>query len=99
MAYTLKYVGETAVNDLLKLEAWIEVRERMEMGVVIVCEAGMDWLTDDGVRLMPGSREEWIGFHRVFCGFLDRLGLVYEVLPCEVTEHQERVEFVLSRLR
>jgi hypothetical protein len=83
----------------MKSPEWLEVRQRMDNAVVIVCEAGMEWLIDDGVRLMPGSREEWIGFHQAFCMFLDALGLRYEVLPCSVTSHSERVEFVLARLR
>ncbi len=68
-----------------------------EEAVVIVCEAGADWLTDDGVRLMPGSREDWVGFHHFFCQCLDDWGLTYEVLPCDVTSLAERVAFVLRR--
>ena len=65
--------------------------------MVIVCEAGAEWLTDDGVRLMPENREDWIGFHQLFCNCLGDLGLKYEVLPCDVTSIHERVAFVLER--
>jgi hypothetical protein len=36
---------------------------------------GVDWLTDDAVRLMPEGRYDWIGFQQLFCGCLDDLGL------------------------
>jgi hypothetical protein len=59
----------------------------MERGLVVVCEAGpglAGWLANDGVRLMPRDLEEWVGFHRLFCGFLDEEGVPYEVLPAEI---------------
>ena len=65
--------------------------------MIIVCEAGADWLTDDGVRLMPENREDWIEFHQLFCSCLDASGLDYEVLPSNVTSLRERVAFVLRR--
>ena len=68
----------------------------MGRSVVIVCEAGTDWLTDDGVRLMPESREDWISFHRLFCCCLDDLGLKYKILRYDVTSIEERVAFVLG---
>jgi nicotinamide riboside kinase len=95
--YTRKYVSKDAESDLIKSPEWLELRERMRKSVVIVCEAGADWLTADGVRLMPESREDWIGFHQLFCRCLDDLGLNYEVLPCEVACLHERVAFVLER--
>lgn len=71
----------------------------MKDSVVIVCQAGADWLLDDGVRLMPENREAWIQFHRLFCSCLDEWGLDYEVVPCTLIDIDKRVEFVLERWR
>ncbi|KAI9759403.1 MAG: hypothetical protein M1840_003362 [Geoglossum simile] len=97
IVYAQKYVSGDAAEGLVGSAEWLELRERLKKSVVIVCEAGADWLTDDGVRLMPVSREEWVGFHRLFCNCLDDWGLRYEVLPCGVTNLNERIEFVLGR--
>jgi predicted ATPase len=96
LVYTRKYVGEDAVNGLIKSEEWLELKERMGESVVIVCEAGANWLMDDGVRLMPESQDDWVSFHQFFCRCLDDWGLSYEVLPCEMTSLLDRVRFVLS---
>jgi nicotinamide riboside kinase len=97
IVYARRYGNKDAESALIKSPEWLELRERMRKSVVIVCEAGAEWLTDDGVRLMPESREDWIGFHQLFCSCLDDLGLNYEVLPCNVTSLHERVTFVLER--
>lgn len=97
LVYTRKYVGEDAANDLVKSAEWLELGKRMEKSVVIVCEAGANWLTDDGVRLMPESTDAWISFHQFFCHCLDDWGMSYEVLPCDMTSLRERVRFVLER--
>lgn len=98
IVYAQKYVSEEAAYTLTKSPAWIELRERMRESVVIVCEAGADWLTDDGVRLMPNNPEEWIEFHVFFCSCMDAWGLKYEVLPCKMVAIEERVGFVLDHL-
>jgi nicotinamide riboside kinase len=97
IVFARKYVGENAATDLIKSAEWLGLRERMRKSVVIVCEAGADWLTDDGVRLMPGSKEDWVGFHHLFCQCLDDWGLTYEILRCDVTSLPERVAFVLGK--
>jgi predicted ATPase len=97
IVYARKYVNEDAASDLIRSAGWLELRDRMRNSVVVVCEAGADWLTDDGVRLMPKDRAEWIRFHQLFCSCLDDWGLNYEVLPYEVSNLHERVTFVLER--
>ncbi|KAL2177637.1 AAA domain-containing protein [Thermothelomyces heterothallicus CBS 202.75] len=100
IAYSLRYVGHEAARALAKTEEWVELKERMRQSVVIICEAGKGvagWLKDDGVRLMPVDLEEWVGFHRGFCEFLDGEGVRYEVLTADVATHEERVDFVLKR--
>lgn len=69
----------------------------MAASLVIVCEAGVDWLVDDGVRLMPLDSKEWAQLHGEFCGVLGDVGLDYHVLPAGVRDLDERVRFVLTR--
>jgi len=69
----------------------------MKTSLVFVCEAGANWLVDDGVRLMPGSWDEWMNTHQLFCCCLDELELQYEVIACHVTDVNERVRFVLEK--
>jgi nicotinamide riboside kinase len=97
IVYARRYVSEDAATELLKSEEWRELCERMREGLVIVCEAGADWLRDDGVRLMPEDREDWIAFHKLFRSCLDEMELKHCVLPLNVTNIRERVEFVLTR--
>jgi hypothetical protein len=51
IVYARKYASKGAESYLINSTEWSELRERMGKSVVIVCEAGADWLTDDGVRL------------------------------------------------
>lgn len=95
IVYAKKYVGHDAANDFLRSQEWLDLKGRMNKSLVIVCEAGADWLTDDGVRLMPESKDEWVGFHQLFCQSLGDWGVQFQVLPCNVTIRQERVAFIL----
>lgn len=103
IAYAARYVGADAARDVLVASAeWRELRGRMREAVVVVCEAGEGvegWLRDDGVRLMPVDLGEWVGFHGLFCGFLEGEGVRFEVLSAEVGGLEERVRFVLERWR
>ncbi|KAK3294347.1 uncharacterized protein B0H64DRAFT_433528 [Chaetomium fimeti] len=102
IAYALRYAGPEAGRELAGTAAWAELRARMRASLVVVCEAGLaaaGWLRDDGVRLMPEDVEEWVGFHGVFCRFLEAEGVPYEVLDARVGGHEERVRFVLERWR
>lgn len=73
------------------------MKERMGKSWVVVGEPGAEWLVDDGVRLMPETREAGVQFHELFCGCLEDLGLVCEVLPCTVGDIAERVDLVMNR--
>ncbi|KAK0611323.1 AAA domain-containing protein [Immersiella caudata] len=99
IAYALQYVGQEGAEGLLKGEEWAELKRRMEASLVVVCEAGVDWLRDDGVRLMPESDGQWKEFHELFCGLLDKEGLNYAMLPRTVLDLSERSRFVLSAWR
>lgn len=99
MVYARRYVGTEAAAEMMRSAEWLELKGRISASLVIVCEAGMGWLQDDGVRLIPEDREDWIRLHELFCGMLDEAGLPYDVLPSNITDIAGRVEFILSRWR
>ena len=94
--YAKRYVGLDAAELMTKTEIWGILRERMSRSLIIVCEAGMDWLTDDGVRLMPADQADWIAFHDLFCSSLQEAGLEFGVLPRTMKDIKQRVDFVLN---
>ena len=96
IVYTKRYAGEEGARELTRTKMWGELKERMEHSLIVVCEAGADWLVDDGVRLMPENREDWVAFHNLFCSSLKDAGLEYVVVPYEMKDMAERVRFVLS---
>ena len=97
IVYTRRYVGEEEAKSLMRMEIWRELKERMQRSLVVVCEAGADWLIDDGVRLMPKDKKDWVAFHELFCESLKDEELDFIVLPREVKDLAERVRFVLDR--
>ncbi|KAL8792008.1 MAG: hypothetical protein Q9195_005426 [Heterodermia aff. obscurata] len=94
--YAKKYVGSNAAELMMGTEIWRNLRERMSRSLIIVCEAGMDWLTDDGVRLMPVDKADWIAFHELFCNTIREVELDFSVLPRSMKDIEQRVDFVLS---
>lgn len=99
VVYARRYVGEAAAQDLMKSDAWIGLKGRLKQSLIIVCEAGVDWLIDDGVRLMPQDQEDWMKFHDMFCTTLDTLGLKYITIPRGLSDLGKRVDFVLQHWR
>ncbi|MCJ1375271.1 hypothetical protein MMC20_006505 [Loxospora ochrophaea] len=99
IVYARRYVGDKAADELLESDAFIELKDRMQQALVVVCEAGADWLKDDGVRLMPESKKDWVGFHRLFCASLEDAAIRHVVLPCTTTDLTERLDFVLQKWR
>ncbi|KAK4182257.1 AAA domain-containing protein [Podospora australis] len=99
IVYARKYVAEELWIALLQSPEWIEMRERMILSTVIVCEAGgeaQNWLVDDGVRLMPQDEEDWIKVDEGFYNLLDREEIPYHVLSSSISGHPERIEFVVG---
>ena len=94
--YASRYVGSDAAELMTRTELWRDLRERMSRSLIIVCEAGMDWLTDDGVRLMPADKADWTAFHDLFCTFLQEAQLDFAVLPRSMKDIEQRVDFVLN---
>ncbi|KAI0970737.1 AAA domain-containing protein [Xylaria arbuscula] len=97
IVYARKYVGKKAGDALASSAQWTEMRDRMAKSLVILCEARVDWLTDDGVRLMPLDSAEWWKLHTEFGLVLADAGLQYHVLPSQIMDTSERVQFVLAR--
>lgn len=66
---------------------------------MIVCESGVDWLVNDGVRLMPESADEWRQLHERFVRVLEEQRIPFKVLRKEVRELRDRVDFVVCCLK
>ncbi|KAI2642306.1 AAA domain-containing protein [Xylaria nigripes] len=96
VVYARKYVGTEAADALRAAPHWVKMRDRMARSLVVVCEAGVGWLTDDGVRLMPLDQAEWLGVHEEFCALLADAGLEYHILPSSVGSREDRLQFVLG---
>ncbi|MCJ1257533.1 hypothetical protein MMC24_005359 [Lignoscripta atroalba] len=94
--YTKRYVGDDAARELMSTMTWLELEKSMRRSLIVVCEAGAEWLFDDGVRLMPENVGEWIAFHKLFCASLDVVGLSYVVMPSALIDLDERVHFVVA---
>lgn len=96
--YAMRYVGSDEAETLMGTRHWQELKTRMSGSLIVVCEAGIDWLNDDGVRLMPVDKEDWIAFHDLFCQTLKKAGMSFVILPHSIKDLQERVDFVLKLL-
>lgn len=96
IAYARRYVGEAAAQSLIESAPWTYLKERMKRSLIIVCEAGAEWLNDDGIRLMPEDRGDWMEFHDLFCTTLDSLGLTYHTIPYGLQDLDKRVNLVIQ---
>lgn len=96
IAYTKCFVGEGAVAEMLSSGTWQELENRMKKGIVILCEAGCRWLTDDGVRLMPKDVEDWMRIDVAFRDLLKARGIRFSVLTRDLVELKDRIECVHS---
>ena len=97
LIYAERYGKKESVKELLSKPACSSILARMKEGLIIVCEAGVPWLSDDGTRLMPKSMVEWTEIHEMFCRRLETLKLNFHVLPKQITALTDRRDFVLSK--
>ncbi|MCJ1280577.1 hypothetical protein MMC21_008406 [Puttea exsequens] len=97
LAYTRRYVGFGETLALKQESPWQHLEEKMKAGLIILCEAGGEWLVDDGIRLMPEDRAAWLQMHTIFCEVLDDAGIKYSILPPSIKDLQSRVNFVVTR--
>ncbi|KAI3338376.1 AAA domain-containing protein [Ustulina deusta] len=95
--YARKYANKEAADMLASSAQWVEMRDRMARSLVIICQAGVDWLTDDGVRLIPLDSTEWSQLDTEFCLALTDVGIKHHILPIRMRNTDERVQFVLAR--
>ena len=96
LVYADVYVGKDGREALTQTHAWKTAEAWMKDGVVVVCEAGGEWLIDDGVRLMPDDRVAWCEMHKRFCSTLNELGVIHSVLPNSMSQLDTRVQFVVQ---
>ncbi|OCK94551.1 uncharacterized protein K441DRAFT_659892 [Cenococcum geophilum 1.58] len=96
IVYARYYVGEDAAEEMMKSEEWLEMWECMKLGLVFVCESGVPWLFDDGIRVMPDDVSGWVKFHDLFCKMLNEAGVEYYLLPKTMLGLEERLAMVLS---
>ncbi|RAQ99037.1 AAA domain-like protein [Stemphylium lycopersici] len=94
IVYAQLFVSEEAADEMLVSETWRELEHRMKQSVVILCEAGCVWLTDDGTRLMPTGMEEWMRIDKAFRDQLAARDIEYFVVPKGMIGIEERVQFV-----
>ena len=95
--YAQLFVSKEAADNMLASEIWKELERRMKQSVVILCEAGCSWLTDDGTRLMPTGMEEWMRIDKAFRDQLAARDIDYDVVPKDLLGIEERVQFVYER--
>ena len=98
IVYTSMFVGEVAVQELLASPEWHVLEGRMKNGLVFLCEAGTQWLTDDGIRLMPTDEKEWFGVDRCFRHLLEARKLEYVVISKHLKDKNARVATVTEAL-
>ncbi|EGR51983.1 uncharacterized protein TRIREDRAFT_2343 [Trichoderma reesei QM6a] len=97
IVYASRHIGDEAVKLLTSSDHWQELRERMSLSLVFVCETVEAWLVSDGVRLMPKDVEDWIAYDTEFCRMLEAEGIEYQMMPRSVETLEDRVAFVWSR--
>lgn len=98
IVYARTFVGQKAADEILESEQWKQLEQRMQTGVVILCEAGCCWLIDDGTRLMPSGLEDWMRMDATFRELLQMKGISYTVVPKELTSLEERVQLVKAAI-
>lgn len=99
VVYATVFVGEGPAEQLMASQAWHKLEARMKAGLVVLCEAGCEWLEDDGIRLMPAGLEEWMRLDGVFRKLLDMRNIEFVVCGKHVSELAERVELVKRHIR
>lgn len=99
IVYGVQYGPPHARLLLEKSLKWQFLRDRMKKSLVVVCPPHKEWSTDDGTRLMADSWEEWHNVHLTFVEILHDNDIPFYVIPMDVVDRDERVEFVLDLWR
>lgn len=93
---TYLYVGEEEARKLLALPAWQYLEQKMQNGLVFLCQSTSKWILDDGTRLLPNDEDEWERIDQVFAQLLTARGIHFILIPRDMTELSERTRFVLD---
>ena len=96
IVFTQLYVGRPAADTLLASQAWQTLEKKMRKGLIVLCESGCSWLTDDGTRLMPQDLEEWARFDGTFRELFSARNLEYVLVPRDMVDIQARINLVLN---
>lgn len=99
IVFAAKYGERSCHQQLLSSSAWSYLKPRMQRALVILCEPVPEWFRTDGVRIDAGSEIEQAKLHALFVYFLQTEAIPYKVLPASVTDHKERVDFVLAAMQ
>ncbi|CAO2656610.1 Nn.00g054130.m01.CDS01 [Neocucurbitaria sp. VM-36] len=94
IVYAHLLVGPEAAARMLGTEIWLDLERRMKEGIVFLCEAGCQWLIDDGTRLMPTDSTDWMRVDDTFRKLLETRGISYSVVSKDMVDLRQRVEFV-----
>ncbi|KAL2827982.1 AAA domain-containing protein [Aspergillus cavernicola] len=95
IVYAVKYGPRHAQQMLEDSPQWHFLRGRIRKSLVIICPPHRGWYKDDGTRLMAKSWAEWEDVHITFVQVLETNGIAYQVMPQELLDLQDRVDFVL----
>ena len=96
IVYARYYVGVEKADELLTSPYWTYLEQQMKASLVVLCEAGVHWLTDDGIRLMPKDEDDWITFGKAFHTLLEERNVRYIVIPNNLTEINDRAAAVVE---
>lgn len=66
------YCDVDAARELAQSAGWQEPRTSPSDSTAVLCEPVEGWLFDDGVRLVPENKGEWMAMHGLFCASLNQ---------------------------
>lgn len=95
IVYAVKYGPPQAQEILESSYYWKYLRDRMRKALVVLCPPQEDWLVDDGTRLMARDTAEWEDMHRIFVQVLETNGIVFQTIPRELQDLEDRVGVVM----
>lgn len=96
IVYASVFVGPDSAQTLLASEEWLTLESNMKAGLVVLCDAGDSWLTDDGVRLMPKSNEDWDYLTSAFRHLLETRNINYTMLPRTMSRIEDRISTIMG---
>lgn len=99
IVYASVFVSEKASQKLFTSSTWTQLEKNMKAGLVVLCEAGWNFLQDDGTRLMPKDAADWDRVDLAFRKLLKECSVDFVVLPKGVQDREERLKAVLAAHR